>query len=420
MSRISPKKVQSKLLHGASVVRHIAGNPEEARILVRDRCGAKEPLRDWSEHIDGALGWLLRAHDACGGGGVSWGWRLGRGWAAAYPETTGYIIETLVELAQRRGDGELQRRAVAMGDWEVEVALPDGSVRGRTMDDLAQPVVFNTGQVLFGWLSLARTDGDARWFAAIERAADWLVAAMDPDGTWRRHTYAESVTTYHTRVAWPLLMAAELMDRDDWRAAGARHIAWAVGLSDERGHVKQMGFGAESEAFVHTISYTLRGLLEGGRLLGGEPGEAAIDVARRASERLLRRLEVGKPAANAEPNMLAGRLDARWRPAADFSCLTGSVQLARIFTELWRLDGDDRLLNGALRLCDQVARTQRLDTDHPGLRGAIAGSYPLTGDYIRLAWPNWAAKFFIDALVHTDDAVKTREIAVAAAAESPR
>ncbi len=33
------------------------------------------------------------------------------------------------------------------------------------------------------------------------------------------------------------------------------------------------------------------------------------------------------------------------------------------------------------------------------LRGGIPGSDPIWGDYIPLALPNWAVKFYIDALL---------------------
>ena len=33
------------------------------------------------------------------------------------------------------------------------------------------------------------------------------------------------------------------------------------------------------------------------------------------------------------------------------------------------------------------------------IRGGIAGAYPIWGGYERLGYPNWAAKFFADALM---------------------
>ena len=35
----------------------------------------------------------------------------------------------------------------------------------------------------------------------------------------------------------------------------------------------------------------------------------------------------------------------------------------------------------------------------PGVRGALKGSHPINGDYMTWRYPNWAAKFFMDALM---------------------
>jgi hypothetical protein len=43
--------------------------------------------------------------------------------------------------------------------------------------------------------------------------------------------------------------------------------------------------------------------------------------------------------------------------------------------------------------------TQRIDHPDPAVRGGIAGSSPIWGDYSRFEYPNWAAKFFADALM---------------------
>jgi hypothetical protein len=54
-----------------------------------------------------------------------------------------------------------------------------------------------------------------------------------------------------------------------------------------------------------------------------------------------------------------------------------------------------------------VAHTQDLKTSNLNIRGAIAGSYPIHGRYERFKYPNWAAKFFVDALLMLDE-VKNR------------
>ena len=46
-----------------------------------------------------------------------------------------------------------------------------------------------------------------------------------------------------------------------------------------------------------------------------------------------------------------------------------------------------------------VQSCQDLDAPEPGLRGGIKGSQPIWGRYAPLSYPNWAAKFFVDALL---------------------
>jgi hypothetical protein len=96
---------------------------------------------------------------------------------------------------------------------------------------------------------------------------------------------------------------------------------------------------------------------------------------------------------------LPARLDSDWRSQANYSCLTGNAQLALVWLNLYRRDGDPRYLNGALKLLDQVKSTQSLTSRRPGIRGGIPGSYPCWGGYCPLAFPNWAAKFFADAII---------------------
>ena len=44
-------------------------------------------------------------------------------------------------------------------------------------------------------------------------------------------------------------------------------------------------------------------------------------------------------------------------------------------------------------------RCQDLATPNPAVRGAIKGSQPIWGRYAPFSYPNWATKFFIDAVL---------------------
>jgi hypothetical protein len=67
--------------------------------------------------------------------------------------------------------------------------------------------------------------------------------------------------------------------------------------------------------------------------------------------------------------------------------------------KLYQLTGDERLYKTALKNIEQVKSTQSLTSRNGGIRGAIAGSYPVWGGYIHYGYPNWATKFFADALM---------------------
>jgi hypothetical protein len=93
---------------------------------------------------------------------------------------------------------------------------------------------------------------------------------------------------------------------------------------------------------------------------------------------------------------LPGRLNAEWKPAVDWVCLTGSVQIAHCWLMLYQDSGDARWLNAARRVNAFVRRTVAVDGPKE-TRGGVKGSFPVDGDYGTFEYLNWAAKFFIDS-----------------------
>ena len=163
-------------------------------------------------------------------------------------------------------------------------------------------------------------------------------------------------------------------------------------VDPETGWFDRAGFSAQQHAdrvaFTHTIAYTLWGVQMSSELLADPEGIAA---ATKAAWAIARRLELERS--------LGGILDHRWRRRADFSCVTGAAQMALVWMRQFERDGDIRLVNAALLAIDTVKRAQPMRTANRGLLGGIPGSDPVWGEYIRFAYPNWAAKFFIDALL---------------------
>jgi hypothetical protein len=73
--------------------------------------------------------------------------------------------------------------------------------------------------------------------------------------------------------------------------------------------------------------------------------------------------------------------------------------MGRLWLRLYETFGNQDYYVAAKQAITFVARTQNLKASNPNIRGAIAGSYPFYGRYERFKYPNWASKFFVDALL---------------------
>jgi uncharacterized protein YyaL (SSP411 family) len=367
------------------------------RYVIQDALGLAGRVRDAREHLDAAMGWLCRAHDA-GGGGVARSYSLRwqrahrcRGWLAAYPETTGYIIPTFLDYARLTGQEEYRRRAIRMAQWEAEIQMESGAVQGGVIGFRATPAVFNTGQVLFGWVRAFEETGDELFRKAAIRGADFLVDAQDDDGAWRRFgsRYArKGVNVYDARTAWGLLDAYRVTEEQRHREAAVRNLDFALSRQRDNGWFADCCLDDDARPLLHTLAYAMEGLLEAGRALAAP---RYIEAARRAADALRARQR--------PDGSLAGRFDARWEPAARWSCLTGNAQTAVVWLRLHEHTGEGGYLDAADRILRYLKATQDLDAADPGIRGGIKGSQPIWGDYGPWEYLNWAAKFFADALM---------------------
>jgi len=373
--------------------------PSHLRIGLQDYFDLRPPVhavQSNSIHSAAAMDWLCRAQDASRDGGVAARYRFSRGWAASYPETTGYIIPTFFNYAALTGEENYRRRAIRMADWLLSVQHENGAFPGHDVSTKSEPRVFNTGQALLGLVRAFRETGQEAYLQASIRAGDWLVAMQDADGAWNKFAYYQRPHTYYTEVDWPLLELFAATQNAAYHAAAVKHLNWVLPHQQPNGWIDRCGFRDDAAPFLHTIAYTIQGLLESGvNLQPQAPAENIyVQAARRASEALLHRYEIR--------GFMAGQFDRDWKGTVTYSCLTGNAQTAVNWLRLYELTGDARFLNGAVKLNDDVKSTQDLKSNNPGIRGGIKGSHPIWGRYIYYGYPNWAAKFFVDALLLED------------------
>lgn len=339
-------------------------------------------------HLNAAVSWLMKSIDACGGNASSKGYRFLTGWMPPYPETSGYIIPTLLALAAEKDDSTYRERALAVGRWLTGIQLADGGFVGRELGALDKPIVFNTGMILLGLTALTRETGDMHFAAAAHRACTFLLSSMDDSGCFVRNLSNEMVHTYNARTAWGLVAFGKLTRSSDYTDAGIANADWALTQQEQNGFFRNNAFKPGGRANSHGLAYVLRGLLEIHLLTGNKP---YLDAVRLTADRVV--------SLYGARRKISADLGPDWEYLSGHICLTGYAQLAIVLFKLFELVGDESYLNAALGLVDDVAATQNITDTDAAYYGGIKGSLPIYGRYATLQYPNWATKFFIDALL---------------------
>jgi uncharacterized protein YyaL (SSP411 family) len=388
--------------------------PLHLRLIAADIAApASQPVHTHRTHLEAAIEWLCRAQDVRAqqrdAGGFSAGWSFEDGWLPSYPETTGYIIETLLAAAGALDRPELVARAQRAVDWELSLQHDDGAFPGHFGEAGSHPVIFNVGQIMHGMVAGYVQLGRQECLASAVKAGWWLAKQQDEDGCWRKFEHNGVPHVYNTRGTWALVATGLLANEPELVKAARRNLDWALTQQMQCGWFATNAFTPDKAPFTHTIAYAIRGFVESGVLLGDERYLSAALSAARGMARVQR-----------GDGWLAGTYGDNWQPRATYSCLTGVAQMSLNWTRLAQDGAAPELRDHARRAIEYVKHTQKLKDEHTAVRGGIAGSSPIWGDYSRFEYPNWAAKFFADALMMDmlDEAIPPVATRAAKGAES--
>lgn len=351
-------------------------------------------------HLESAIGWLKRAQDSSDAGGVAWGYRARRpvrtssplGWLAPYPETTGYIIPTMLRFGTLTGDEDCLSRARRMVDWELAIQLPDGGTQGGIIG--ATPIAsstFVTGQVLFGFSAAYEYFGEESIRTGAIRGAEFLLSCLDDSGRFVKghsHFCESGAKAYEVRTGLALAEAGEVLSDPRFPAAASRMADYALSVQQSNGWFAENDLDYHDRPLTHTIGYTLEGLHGLGTRLSRPD---CLEAVQRTLKRIIPLIR--------PDGFLAGRWRNDWTPAVDWCCLTGSAQIAGVFLRMYGQTKTPEYLEAAEKLLGFICFTQDLRPGIPGIDGGIRGSYPFGGDYGQWCVLNWAAKFFCDSVM---------------------
>jgi hypothetical protein len=100
---------------------------------------------------------------------------------------------------------------------------------------------------------------------------------------------------------------------------------------------------------------------------------------------------------------LNGRYNRNWT-GSEYMICTGCAQMSIIWLKLYKLTGENAFFEAANRMLNLLIFIQlRALDEKEDTQGAMPGSFPLWGRYEPFAFPNWATKFFCDALILEED-----------------
>ncbi|HET7009527.1 MAG TPA: hypothetical protein VFI11_02025 [Anaerolineales bacterium] len=359
--------------------------------VARSMSGTGFALGSDADHLRSTFAWLSAAQDAIGSGGVSAFYDLRQAvWGPAYPETTGYLIPTLLDHAQASGETEFHSRAIRMADWLLTIQLASGAfpIGPLWPDWERRPIVFDTGQVIHGLVSAFEATARSAYLQAAIRAGEWLASIQEADGSWAAHTPLGRPNSYDARTAWGLLRLDGVHPKRGLRLAAQRNLKWVLTQQTPEGWFANASFSRDGLPLTHTIAYTIEGLLESGLILGDD---RMIERADRSAV-ALRDLYL-------RHGQLAARYGPGWSWQDRWTCLPGDAQVAILWLRLYDITHDAEYRQAGDRMVAQLKRTQDRGSRRSGISGGISGSHPIYAEYEPYRMLNWGAKFFADALL---------------------
>lgn len=367
---------------------------ERASLAAHYLTGRLFPEYPDERHLEAVMQWLCLAQDVCHGRGTSAVYDLKKGWGVAYPETSGYIIATYLAYADFTGDESYVRRAIDIGDWEIDIQSPGGGILSSPCVSYTR--VFNTGQVILGWCALYERTNNDKYLKAALRAGEYLLNLQETDGSWKKDTYC-GARTYHSRIDWALLRLALLSGEQRFADTAYKNLKWVLSQQKENGWFDNCGFNNDNP-ITHVLEYTLKGLLECHIMNVPEIGQLNIlPSVIKTADALCAAIQ--KYSVKGVSGMVPTSFDRNWQSTDRHSCLTGNAQLVSFFFRLAYTTNSDNYTKIAELTLQATKRTQTVETTFAPIRGAIAGTYPLYHGYVANGYPNWAAKFFADALL---------------------
>ena len=312
------------------------------------------------------------------------------GYSSSYPETTGYIAQSLLDAAPYFPELPLKKAALKACDWLLSIQKASGGWQGGYIHQNQDEVVFNTGQVIRGMTSAYLHTKQDKYLSAACRAADWLCSIQEPEGYWQKNVYLNTIRVYDTYVSAPLAQLGHITNNKKYLLAAEKNCLWVVRSKQQANGWFQDADNTLSHndrPILHTIAYTLDGLIESHIYL---QHEEILKGALLCADALVKIWN--------EKGVFHGRYNSQWI-GSESTINTGCAQVSVALGRLYELTKKEIYLNTKSSIDNFLIQAQMKSEELPQIDGALSGSTPIWGRYEAFCAPNWATKYLIDALL---------------------
>lgn len=347
-----------------------------------EELGGREKL---SQALKANLQWLNKSFLPNKNEGSSGHRKMTGEWTPPYPETTGYLLSTLLTANKYAPELKFKEMIFKQYDFFVKLQKADGSFP-QSLEN-PNPIVFDTAQIILGLLAIAPAfkQTPKEILFTIKKAKNWLKEQLNEEGLFTTHNYIEDYNpAYYSRIAWAIL-ASEVVSESKASEKSKTLVARLAKLQNENLTFKDWSLHPKSPALTHNIAYTLRGLWECGEILNNKKlKKSATLTLDHLSGIILSEKKV------------AGTYDQNWKGDYSFICSTGNAQLALLYLKVFEKTKLVKYLEPVALLLKPLINKQRSVSIN---NGAIPSSIPIWGKYQRFTFSNWTQKFYSDTLM---------------------
>jgi len=305
-------------------------------------------------------------------------------WESPYPETTGYLIPTLIAGHPYVPELGLLSLAKKQIPFFKNLRTAEGGFYSDAKN--SAPIVFDTAQILLGLISLVPevTEPDLL-LDEIAITRQWLRDLLDEEGNFISHNYVlQYQPAYYSRIGWPLAFAENIIDSKP--STATKMLIHRITSSQNENHsFPNWGFYKGENAYTHTLAYTLRGLWEYAELVNSKKIKKQVKQSLHKLHQTI-----------SSEGCIAGSYDENWEGDYSFICSTGNAQLALLNLLVFERTGQKIFLDHISDLISPLLKAQRKVSLN---KGAVPSSLPIWGPYQRMKFTNWTQKFFADVLM---------------------